>query len=253
MKLVATSTELAVLRAATSKRPEVSGTILQGIDETYFHNNFCKEVLKRILDVNRKQGRAPTWREVCDDPKIKDETRKKLRTSDIDKISSKEEAYASVKTLHGYRQLRGMFQLAEDTVLSLRKKKADPDKLLNTMAESIVSLRQHRGDESQVLTFGKGNNTSDIVKKLLDETETNYLPTGFKAFDDENGGIGFGNLFVLGGSTGGGKCCTYQTNLTVVKLVKVTHDDGTIEELTPQEYKQRYMDQQPHQATPVSN
>ena len=205
MKLVATSTEMAVLRAASSKNPTVSGTILQGIDKSYFHNSFAKEVLERILKLNRKNGVAPTWRELCDDPAITEETRKKLRTTEIDKIRSKEEAFSSIKLLHEYRQLRGMFQLAEDTVVSLRKKKASPSKLLDKMAETIVNLRQNRSEGNQVLNFGKGNNSSAIVKGLLSDTEKNYLPTGFKDFDDENGGISFGNLFVLGGSTGGGK------------------------------------------------
>jgi predicted ATP-dependent serine protease len=39
----------------------------------------------------------------------------------------------------------------------------------------------------------------------LDPEQANYLPTGFSAFDDENCGIGFGNLFTIGGTSGGGK------------------------------------------------
>ncbi len=205
MKLVATSSEMSVLRAAASKNPTIAGTVLQGIDETYFHNEFAKEVLARILKVNQKSGTPPTWRELCDDPHIREETRKKLRTSEIDKIKTPEEALRSIKLLHGYRQLRGMFQLAEDTVVSLRKKKVNPDKLLTEMADAIVHLRQNRSEGNQVLTFGKGNNTTDIVKNLLLDEEKNFLPTGFKDFDDENGGISFGNLFLLAGSTGGGK------------------------------------------------
>jgi replicative DNA helicase len=161
--------------------------------------------LIRILKVNRQTGKAPTWRELCDDPAIREETRQKLKTSKIDKISSKEEVLSSIKILNGYRQLRGMFQLAEDTVVSLRKKKANPSKLLDAMASTIVGLRQNRSEGNQVLNFGKGNNSSKIVKGLLNEEEKNYLPTGFKAFDDENGGVSFGNLFLLAGSTGGGK------------------------------------------------
>lgn len=205
MKLVATSTELSVLKAAVSKNATVSGTVLQGIDETYFHNGFAKEVLNRILAVNKKTGYAPTWRELCDDPHIREETRHKIRSADIDKIRSPVEAIRSIKLLHEYRQLRGMFQLAEDTVLSLKKKKCNPDKLLTEIAETVIGLRQSRSDGSQILRFGKGNNTSAIVKSLLSDENSDFLPTGFAGFDEENGGIGFGNLFLLAGSTGAGK------------------------------------------------
>ena len=205
MKLVATNTELAVLRAAASKNPLISGTVLQGIDETYFHNKFARETLRRILDLNRKHGQVPTWRELCDDPKLKEDTRQRLRDAEVDRIKTKDKVLTSVRLLHEYRQLRGMFQLTEDTVVSLRKKKVNTDKLLDNMANTIVALRQNRAEGNQILTFGKGNNTTDRVKALLSEETKNYLPTGFKDFDDENGGISFGNLFVLAGSTGGGK------------------------------------------------
>jgi replicative DNA helicase len=148
---------------------------------------------------------VPTWRELCDDPSIREETRKRLKDADIDTIKSKEAVTTSLTLLNKYRQLRGLFTLSEETVLTLRKKKVNPDKLLDSVAEQIVGLRQNRGEGNQVLNFGVGNNSSSVVKGLLDKKKLNFLPTGFRDFDNENGGIGFGNLFVLGGSTGGGK------------------------------------------------
>lgn len=205
MKLVATSTELAVLRAGCSKNIAVSGTVLSGLDESYFHNSFTSETYNRLVKLNRKNGQVPTWRDLCDDPGLKEETREKLRAVSADKITNRAEALNAVKTLQSYRQLRGMYQMCEDVVTALKKKKVDHEELLTEMANSIVTLRQSKTEEKAVLTFGKGNNVTQRVKNLLDEEKANFLPTGFSAFDDENGGIGFGNLFVLGGSTGGGK------------------------------------------------
>jgi replicative DNA helicase len=205
MKLVSTSSELEVLRAACSKKPVVSGTALQGIDDTYFNNSFTKEIFRYITKTNKARGTPPLWSEVCEEPTIKDDTRKRIKEASIERLTDPTAVKAKLLQLNKYRQLRGIFQMAETSVESLKGKKADPDEILSEIANSVVSLRQKKNVENEVLVFGKGNNSRKMVESLLESETIDYLPTGFKAFDDENGGIGFGNLFVLGGSTGAGK------------------------------------------------
>jgi replicative DNA helicase len=52
--------------------------------------------------------------------------------------------------------------------------------------------------------LGKGNNAGALVKKILSGDKPNLIPTGFKAYDDVNGGIPDG-LFVMAATTSGGK------------------------------------------------
>ena len=42
----------------------------------------------------------------------------------------------------------------------------------------------------------------------LAKTKPRLVPTGFKTFDDRNGGIAYGSLFGIGGNAGGGKTST---------------------------------------------
>jgi replicative DNA helicase len=242
MKLVVTSSEIQAVKNLCVKDKVVAGTLLSALDEDYFHNKYVKEVFRRILIINKRTGDLPTWSEVINDPAIKEDTRAKLKEYDVERIKTPEAARNLAALLNQYRQLRGSFKLAEEITESLKNKSVEVDDLLNKISGDLVALRQNRGETSSVTTFGVGNNATSLVKSLLDPETQNFIPTGMASFDNENGGIGWGNLMVVGGTSGGGKCCTKDTNLIVVKLVRITHDDGNIEELTPNEYRKRYLE-----------
>lgn len=244
MKLVSTSSELMALRNICGNDVVVSGTLLSGVDETYFHNEFTKEAYALITDLNRQSGQLPRWSSLVENPALSEKARSKLKKAHTERYRSSIEATRALEVLNEYRQLRGAYALAENIVSGLRKDKVNVGKLLSNISNEASKLQQNKAVNNDVLVFGKGNNSTQFVRDMMDAETLDYLPTGFSAFDDENGGIGFGNLFVLGGSTGGGKCVTRNTNLTLVKLVKVTHDDGTLEELTPHEYRSKYLGQE---------
>lgn len=205
MKLVSTSSELMALRNICGKNQVVAGTLLQGIDESYFHNEWTKEVYTLIVQENKRTGELPRWSQVKEDPSLSEKTRNKLKDAQTEKYRNAEEARRAIEVLNKYRQLRGCFEISEQIVTALRKEKVSVDSLLDKMAEAVSTLRQNRSVENDVLVFGKGNNSTQFIKDMMIAEKLDYLPTGFDTFDSENGGIGFGNLFVLGGSTGGGK------------------------------------------------
>ena len=205
MKLVASKTELTVLRSICGRNPALSGTLLSSVDSSYFFNEYAKEIYGRILSITRSAGAVPVWRDLFEDPKLHEGTRDKLKTTEIERIRTKDEAKSSIIRLNDYRQMRGLYALSDYVVGALREKKASADELLAYSADQIVKLRQTKLNEHSVLSFGVGNNTVKIVKSLLEAEEKNFIPTGFSNFDDENGGITFGSLFTIGGTSGGGK------------------------------------------------
>ncbi len=205
MKLVSTISEITALKTLCSDNIVVAGTLLGAVEKSYFHNSFSREVYSRILKLQESSGSMPSWSDILEDPAIKEETRNKIKDYDTKKIRTADQARELSNTLNKYRQLRGVFKLAEDSVLTLKKQKVDIEDLLQEVAETIGKLRQTKDNNYSVTTFGKGNNSTDIVKKLLLVESSNFVPTGFSSFDVENGGIGRGNLMVLGGSSGAGK------------------------------------------------
>lgn len=205
MKLVSTQTELTVLRNLCSKDLAISGTLLSGVDDSYFHNEFVQEAYTRIRTQTKKTGEIPTWRELLEDPGLSEKVRIKLKDTDVEKLRTPKEAVNAVSLLNKYRQLRGLYNLSEFSVEQLRKKKVDPSELLDQIAERVVKLRQSRSAGNDALVFGKGNNSTQFIKQMMEAEEHDFIPTGLKAFDEENNGFGFGNLVLLAGTTGAGK------------------------------------------------
>lgn len=205
MKLVSTRTELVALQAGCHPNPSVSGTILSSIDESYFYNDHAIEAYGRIQKLLKKTGEVPSWRDICEDPRVSEETRDRLRKFKGDKIRDRKQALQTVRVLNEYRQLRGLFNIAEETFSALRKDKASPTKVLDAIAESTNALRQVKSNDATIVRFGAGNNADSVVSGLLKKESVNFIPTGFEDFDRENGGFGFGNLVTIGGTSGGGK------------------------------------------------
>lgn len=197
-----------MLKAATHRNPSVSGSILSGIDESYFYSESSIETFHRIDRTLKKTGEVPSWRDLCEDPKLSEEVRarlKKYAKSDVEPIKSRKASLRAVRQLNEYRQLRGLAALSESIHKKLRKDKVSVEDLLDSTGDELVSLRSARNDDATIVRFGTGNNADAIVKRLLDKSAAEYLPTGFDEFDSKNGGISPGNLFTIGGSSGGGK------------------------------------------------
>lgn len=199
---------MAALRGCCAKNKVVGGTLLAGLDHDYFHYSFTKDAYKKLLDSTRKNGEPPKWRDLVEEPSLDQDVRRKLKDASADRIESVTEARATLKTLNKYRQLRGLYQMSEDTVTALRKSSVDVDALIEKRSQELVQLRQSKTDTEAIITFGKGNNAGKIVKSLLSEETVNFVPTGFSDFDKENGGIFFGSLVTVGATTGGGKSAT---------------------------------------------
>lgn len=206
MKLVSSKTELSVLKACTSNNPSVSGTILSGTDSTYFYNDYTQEAYERVQELVRQNGEVPSWKELLADPELGEQTRKRLAKAEIDKVKDRDQALRTVRILNKYRQLRGAFTISESINKQLKADSVKIDKLLDFMSNEVGKLRQVKAEDATVIRFGKGNNATGLVKKLLNKDEdSNFIPTGFNEYDDKNGGAGFGNLFTIGGSSGAGK------------------------------------------------
>lgn len=204
-KLASSSAELAALRALCSPSKKVSGKLLAGTDETYLHNREAVESYKRIRAQILSTGEVPSWRELTEDPTLSEDARDFLKESegDIDKVS---QADGIVRVLNKYRQLRGMYLMAEDILTTLQDKKVDNLKLLDDITDTLSKLRAERSIEDLAVHFGVGNNSVALVKDIIyNQDEPNYIPTGFRDFDIKNGGFLYKSLVILAGTSGGGK------------------------------------------------
>lgn len=205
MKLFDAKLEHFLIKSICESDKRYQNKLLSMVSKDHFYHDPTKEAIDRILSLVRGSGDIPTYAEICSDPVISESNRKMLRKYEGEPLADEKKLRKAIKVLHQYYQGRKLYFLSEDINKTLQSEKVDIDKLLEKVSYDVGNARV-RGDQSnQIFHFGKGNNSAEIVKRLLYGDRPKLVPTGFKAFDEKNGGISYGSLFVLGGSTGGGK------------------------------------------------
>jgi len=205
IKIVSPRAELSVLRAITSKNKIIAGTVLQGVDESYFDSPESKEIFTVMKNHMARTGESPTYKLLLEDPELSTDARSFFRDSEAT-ITTPEEAVKAVKILNKYRQTRGLYELAADIDRKMQAGKLDIDAALEQASNVVSSLRANKSKKDAFLHFGKSNNSLGFIKDLIySEDNDDVIPTGIPVFDEQSGGFMRGGLVTLGASSGGGK------------------------------------------------
>lgn len=205
MKLLAVSAEMRAIRTMCSDNERVANLLIGAASPTTFYYNPAREAFKVIMKTVRSAGSVPDWSDVCNDPSIKEEYRKILKDCKELPIRSSDKAKSVLRTLDKYRKLRGLLDMAKTIYDNVEDDKVDLDELMEDVTDQLTHVRVAASSKSKLWHIGKGNNTTSLVKESLYGKVKPSAPTGFRAFDDRNGGILWGSLFTIGANTGGGK------------------------------------------------
>ncbi len=203
-KLSSPRTELAVLRAACHKDELVSSTVLTKIDESYFYSEEAQEIFQLAKQVRNQTGKAVPYRMLLEHPQLTKEAANFFRNSQV-AITEKNEALRAISALAEYRRRRNLAEMVNTVGDALNKPSVNSKELLEK-ASSMVSRARASKDDTVLIRYGHRDNAGDIIKKVLyADRSQDIIPTGFKTFDDVNGGLFRGSLMIAAGTTGGGK------------------------------------------------
>lgn len=204
-KLFNTRLELAAIRSICSPKIEVSGHLLASLDETFFHSDECIEALELIRKDFRSTGSVPKFRTLVEDPRLSDATKEILVEADTPARDIKS-AQSLTTHLGRLRKIRLLYLMFRDGMEQLEKAKIDEESLVRDVAEKMTQIHAARLGEADLVHFGEDSNAMDIVyEQLFGEEDDNVIPTGFRTWDDRNGGFFRSSLVVLGGASGAGK------------------------------------------------
>jgi replicative DNA helicase len=181
--------------------------LLSSLNEDSFATRPCQEAYKRIVHIARSKTEIPTWDDLLHDPTLTESTRSALSTYTKKVKTDKDAAKRILRNLDQYRKLRLLYNGLKEAGEGLQRESVDADKLAEKLGELSVKVRS-KGDSIKRFAIGAGNNSAQLVKEILKGSALTAIPTGFAAFDRKNRGIFLGSLFVLGATTGGGKCLT---------------------------------------------
>jgi len=178
---------------------------LAKLDETHFHYGPTQEAFTRIRSIVKGSGRIPNYQEICSDPALEEDSRKALHSNDQKRIKSDKDLSSLFRGLDKYRKLRGLYFTSEDILKTLKSSKIDVEDVLDTASHNLSNVRSRTELQKDIFHLGRQNNTASLIKKMLDGSPPEVIPTGFETFDRVNGGFFPGSLVVIASTSGGGK------------------------------------------------
>lgn len=203
-KLSSPRTELAVLRAACHRDPLVAGSVLQSVDESFFYSEEAQDSFNLIRQLRNETGNAVSFRMLLENPGLTRSAGEFLRNSEA-VIQDRKQAKAAIGVLEEYRRRRHLAEIANNIGSALDKPKVNSKLLLDQATQGLSRARASKS-QNAFTRFGLRDNGSDLVRRILHEKRTDdIIPTGFKSYDEINGGMFKGSLFGVAATTSGGK------------------------------------------------
>lgn len=204
-KIYSSPTEALALRSLCSKDNKISGLMLSRVGSDYFHTDEGKEVYEHIMGYFGKKGHPPSFKLMCDDVRLSEDSREFLRNAD-GVAKSTNQAEQVVDSLNNYRKTREYYKLARHILKHLDQSKVDLDKMQDDVAKRLSRIQLRRAGEAEIIRFGRNSNIKEVIEDILYNDESSKcIPTGFATFDDVNGGFFRGSLVMLGATSSGGK------------------------------------------------
>ena len=221
MKIFSPASEIKAIRTICESDPKLSSKVLSQLGDDFFYYDPTKEAHHRIRVLLKASGELPSFSDICNDPTISEDHRKILSKTKEVAVTTEKATGTLINTLQKYNKLRKLYFMSERIQTSLDKDKVDLDDILEDTSNTVSSIRIRSDITQSIYHIGRANNSSTLLKTLLNKEKPSLVPTGYKAFDSKNGGIHYGSLFVIGGTTGGGKSL-----LAVDLLVKMARHES---------------------------
>lgn len=206
MKLYNPQLEATVLKAVCSLDKINAGKLLSHITTDSFYDEAAVETFNYIKETTLHDGVLPSWEQVTTDPRLSETARSFLMGTEAKKVKDARSVSRLLESVNHYEKLRRIYNLANDTIEDLVKPSVDLESLTQRITEASSELHTNViGVKEQIARIGRGNNTKGLVEDCLDGETLRVVPTGFRVFDDVNGGLPMADLMLGAGPTGGGK------------------------------------------------
>lgn len=208
MRLFSPKLELRTLAEICNSPKEFSSSyLLSKLTEDHFNFKPAKVAFKRAIRLMRTKGELPSYHELEVDPVIDEDFREILSNNEYKKKKIKDvnKADDRFQLLDKYRKQRLIYESSKAALDALQGSAVDIDAVMQTMSDQIAVARAAVSTEANLIHIGKNNNSSKLVEEILDGKVEPTIPTGFKTFDDKNGGFFKPAVAILSSNSSGGK------------------------------------------------
>lgn len=186
---------------------QAAGHLLSALVPDHFVTPIGELCFRRIRHVLKSRGELPEIDDLLEDPGVDSDTRLSLSAyykNGVRGLRSTDKARKLVARLETFRKLRALFQIGSKLENALSEDQVDPDAIIAGMATAVTNAASSQRN-MRVTSRGDGNTTLRVAKKILNGDGPQFIPTGFKAFDNVNSGLPRGAFMLVTTVTGGGK------------------------------------------------
>ena len=191
--------------------PATSGQALMRLhDIDFFATNWARETYRRIKERYAKMevtDGSLAFTSLMVDEKLSESTKERLESGYKKFQKERIDANEIYTLLTRLRKLRRLNELSEiiNTAL-LDEDDREPEDIIAECEEHLTETKMvNSGMKDCFWHMGTEFNLSPVLESLMSDEERQFVPTGIAAFDEKNGGINYGSVMLIGGSTGGGK------------------------------------------------
>lgn len=200
--------ELQLLRTVTNPKIEKRKrlTMLGQIQKNMFHHEFTETAFSRVLNMVQTRNHLMDWQELVRDPSLDRDARDLFEDTDV-KPCRNPKAYAKlVEDIDQYRRRREVFDLVNEMADRMSEGESfDADELLEEATSRIGKIRENAIEEETMWNFGLNDNSDEIIERALFHPTEKMWKTGFKEYDDRNGGLPTTGVMIMAATTSGGK------------------------------------------------
>ncbi len=198
--------EIKTIKTLCGTREKPRAILLElGLGEDHFHDPRTKETYKCLQALSRELRDTPTYLGLSSYPSLSSEA-KELITGDT-KVYKEAKNVADAEIFFGVlekaRKARIISEAEKEIATILDPEDANPDDAITVYERTLLKLRNVNNDTT--IRIGTDSNFMEHVDRSLARTAPNTVPTGFRDFDEQAGGLPRGGLTTLAANSGGGK------------------------------------------------
>ena len=200
MKLFNQKLELEAIKSICENK---DSSLLGSLDADLFYTTPAQQAFERLKFKAKSDAAIMSWSILTTDPALSEETRELLLNCDFS--DSKTESKDIVKGLIEYKKSRTLLKISEEIQDALTKDKVDITKLYSDTAQQIAEVKSGKDLSNCFTRIGENSNVKDKLLQILKGNVKRFIPSGFKQWDNENGGLPIGKLGIIAATSGAGK------------------------------------------------
>lgn len=210
MELSSIGLELRAIRTVTSPsfKDGQRTSMLGRLNVSHFSSEVTRKVIRRLAKLVESRGEVLDWDDLLEDPNLPEDFRDELRESEDQPAKSTKGFERIYDGLEKYRKRRHIATLGRRIAKDLDNDEEDfdEDTYLREVADELNQAQKGSNLTEKVWTFGgKKGNAVKLAKQAINNPQELMYKTGYRTYDDKNGGWPTTGVVLLAGSTSGGK------------------------------------------------